>query len=172
MFAEERTLDALADAGYQNGFEGLPLAQRVTHPRTHGFPDATFDFIFSKGLAESQPKITRTNASDHWPVTRNFRLPCRVSRSRASVKVAGIRIEDELKLVANDADLFQEGFFVGAPPTLDHLAVFKFGDLHSADFDLLTGGRDLSERSTVRAGKRVSEGDGVLVLYDRLGLHA
>jgi hypothetical protein len=50
MFAKERTLDALADAGYRNGFEGLPLAQRVTHPGTHGFPDATFDFIFAKGL--------------------------------------------------------------------------------------------------------------------------
>jgi endonuclease/exonuclease/phosphatase family metal-dependent hydrolase len=74
MFAMERTLDSLAGAGYQNGFEGLPLAQRVTHPGTHGFPDATFDSIFTKGLTGSQPTITQTNASDHWPVTRNFRL--------------------------------------------------------------------------------------------------
>jgi endonuclease/exonuclease/phosphatase family metal-dependent hydrolase len=74
MLAKERTLDALADAGYRNGFEGLPLAQRVTHPGTHGFPDATFDFIFAKGLTGSQPVIIQTNASDHWPVTRIFRL--------------------------------------------------------------------------------------------------
>jgi len=74
MFAAERTLDSLADAGYQNGFEGLPLAQRVTHPGTHGFPDATFDFIFAKGLAGSQPTITQTSTSDHWPVTRSFAL--------------------------------------------------------------------------------------------------
>ena len=74
MFAAERTLDSLADAGYQNGFEGLPLSERVTHPGTHGFPDATFDFIFAKGLTASQPTITRTTASDHWPVTRDFRL--------------------------------------------------------------------------------------------------
>jgi endonuclease/exonuclease/phosphatase family metal-dependent hydrolase len=74
MFAAERTLDALIDARYQNGFEGLPLAQRVTHPGTHGFPDATFDFIFAKGLTGSRPTITPSNASDHWPVTRNFRL--------------------------------------------------------------------------------------------------
>jgi endonuclease/exonuclease/phosphatase family metal-dependent hydrolase len=74
MFAAERTLDSLADAGYQNGFEGLPLSGRVTHPGTHGFPDATFDFIFSKGLTAPQPSITRTTASDHWPVTRDFRL--------------------------------------------------------------------------------------------------
>jgi endonuclease/exonuclease/phosphatase family metal-dependent hydrolase len=74
IFAAERTLDSLADAGYQNGFEGLALSQRVTHPGTHGFPDATFDFIFAKGLTALQPTITRTNASDHWSVTRDFRL--------------------------------------------------------------------------------------------------
>ena len=74
MFAEERTLDAFANTGYQNGFEGLPLAQRVTHLGTHGFPDATFDFIFAKGFTGSQATITQTNASDHWPVTRNFHL--------------------------------------------------------------------------------------------------
>jgi endonuclease/exonuclease/phosphatase family metal-dependent hydrolase len=74
MFAAERTLESLADAGYRNGFEGLPLPERVTHPGTHGFPDATFDFIFAKGLTAAQPAIIRTNASDHWPVTRDFRL--------------------------------------------------------------------------------------------------
>ena len=74
MFAAERTLDSLADAGYQSGFEGLPLSERVTHPGSHGFPDATFDFIFAKGLTASQPTMTRTNASDHWPVTRDFRV--------------------------------------------------------------------------------------------------
>jgi endonuclease/exonuclease/phosphatase (EEP) superfamily protein YafD len=74
MFAAERTLDSLANAGYQNGFEGLPLAQRVTHPGNHGFPNATFDFIFAKGLTALRPIVTQTNASDHWPVTRNFRL--------------------------------------------------------------------------------------------------
>jgi endonuclease/exonuclease/phosphatase (EEP) superfamily protein YafD len=74
MFAEERTLDAFAHTGYQNGFQGLPLLQRVTHPGTHGFPDATFDFIFAKGLTGSRPTITATNASDHLPVTRSFRL--------------------------------------------------------------------------------------------------
>jgi endonuclease/exonuclease/phosphatase family metal-dependent hydrolase len=73
MFAAERTLNSLADAGYQNGFEGLALSERETHPGTHGFPDATFDFIFAKGLAASQPTVAHANASDHWPVTRDFR---------------------------------------------------------------------------------------------------
>jgi endonuclease/exonuclease/phosphatase (EEP) superfamily protein YafD len=74
IFAAERTLDSLANAGYQNGFEALPLSERVTHPGSHGFPDATFDFIFAKNLTASQPTVTQTKASDHWPVTRNFRL--------------------------------------------------------------------------------------------------
>jgi endonuclease/exonuclease/phosphatase family metal-dependent hydrolase len=74
LFASEKTLDSLADAGYENGFEALPLAQRVTHPGTHGFPDATFDFLFAKDLTGLQLTVTETNASDHWPVTRNFRL--------------------------------------------------------------------------------------------------
>ncbi len=60
MFAAERTLNALTNAGYQNGFEALPLSQRVTHPGSHGFPDAIFDFLFVKGLAGSQPAIVQT----------------------------------------------------------------------------------------------------------------
>jgi endonuclease/exonuclease/phosphatase family metal-dependent hydrolase len=74
MFSAERTLDSLADAGYQNGFEGLALSERVTHPANHGFPDATLDFMFAKNLIGLQPIITQTIASDHWPVTREFRL--------------------------------------------------------------------------------------------------
>jgi endonuclease/exonuclease/phosphatase family metal-dependent hydrolase len=74
MFATEKTLDSLIGAGYQNGFEELPLSQRITHPGTHGFPDATFDFLFTRDLKASPPIVTQTNASDHWPVTREFRL--------------------------------------------------------------------------------------------------
>src|SRR5215468_5975416 len=74
MFAAEKTLDSLIGAGYESGFEELPLERRVTHPANHGFPDATFDYIFTRDLKASSPIVTQTNASDHWPVTRNFRL--------------------------------------------------------------------------------------------------
>ena len=74
MFAEEKTLDSLIGAGYQNGFEDLPLLQRVTHPTNHGYPDATFDYLFTRDLKASQPVVTQTTASDHWPVTRNLIL--------------------------------------------------------------------------------------------------
>ena len=65
MFATEKTLDSLIGAGYQNGFEELPLSQRITHPGTHGFPDAPFDFLFTRDLKASSPIVTQTNASDH-----------------------------------------------------------------------------------------------------------
>ena len=74
MFAAEKTLDSLIGAGYENGFEQLPLSQRITHPGTHGFSDATFDYVFTRDLKASQAIVTQTTASDHWPVTRNFRL--------------------------------------------------------------------------------------------------
>src|SRR5215510_604002 len=74
MFVAEKTLDSLIGAGYQSGFEELPLERRVTHPANHGFPDATFDYVFTRDLQASPPTVTQTSASDHWPVTRNFRL--------------------------------------------------------------------------------------------------
>jgi len=69
MVAAERTLNSLAYVGYKNGFEGRPLAERVTHPGTHGFPDATFDYVFGKDVRIGRPIITQTNVSDHLPVT-------------------------------------------------------------------------------------------------------
>ena len=83
MFAAERTLDSLADAGYQNGFEGLALSERVTHPGTHGFPDATFDYVFAKGLTASEPTVAHANASDHWPVP-----PCAPAANSACVRLS------------------------------------------------------------------------------------
>ena len=59
MFSAERTLDSLVAAGYQNGFEGLALSERITHPGSRGFPDATFDYVFANGLTAPQPSITR-----------------------------------------------------------------------------------------------------------------
>jgi endonuclease/exonuclease/phosphatase family metal-dependent hydrolase len=69
MFAAEKTLDTLTSAAYQSVFEGIPLQQRITHPGTHGFPDATFDYLFGKNVKFGKPIITQTNASDHLPVT-------------------------------------------------------------------------------------------------------
>src|SRR6059058_171647 len=47
MFATEGTLDSLINAGYRSIFGGMALSERITHPGSHGFPDATFDYFFA-----------------------------------------------------------------------------------------------------------------------------
>jgi endonuclease/exonuclease/phosphatase family metal-dependent hydrolase len=74
MFAAEKTVDSLTGAGYQSGYEGLPLSERITHPRNHRYPDATFDYLFGKGTTRQMPSITATKESDHYPVTRILTL--------------------------------------------------------------------------------------------------
>ncbi len=74
MFASEKTLSTLTDAGFQNCMEGLPLLKRVTHPGSHGFPDATFDYLFSVNTAARPALITPSNVSDHYPVTCDFTI--------------------------------------------------------------------------------------------------
>lgn len=38
MFASEKTLSTLTDAGFRNCMEGLPLPKHVTHPGNQGYP--------------------------------------------------------------------------------------------------------------------------------------
>ena len=74
MFASEKTLSFLENKGFQNSFGGVPRSQRVTHPANHGYPDATFDYLFGKNLEIGQAFSTPTEVSDHWPVTCDFRV--------------------------------------------------------------------------------------------------
>jgi hypothetical protein len=69
MFQAEKTLDSLTNAGYRSVFEGIPFTQRITHPGSHGYPDATFDYFFAKDVKIGKPIITQTNVSDYLPVT-------------------------------------------------------------------------------------------------------
>jgi endonuclease/exonuclease/phosphatase family metal-dependent hydrolase len=69
MFAAEKTLDTLTSTTYQSAFEGIPFEERITHPGSHGFPDATFDYLFGKNVRIGKPVITQTNVSDHLPLT-------------------------------------------------------------------------------------------------------
>ncbi len=69
MFAAEKTLDTLGTGALRSVFDAIPFEQRITHPGTHGFPDATFDYFFGKNVKFGKPIITRSNVSDHLPVT-------------------------------------------------------------------------------------------------------
>jgi endonuclease/exonuclease/phosphatase family metal-dependent hydrolase len=74
MFTTEKTLSFLENGGFQDSFAGLPLSQRVTHPANHGYPDASFDYLFGKNLKMGQAFGTPTEVSDHWPVTCDFQI--------------------------------------------------------------------------------------------------
>jgi Endonuclease/Exonuclease/phosphatase family. len=74
MFALEKTLNFFGNEGFQDSFAGLPLGQRVTHPANHGYPDATFDYLFAKNFEIGKAFSTPTEVSDHWPVTCDFRV--------------------------------------------------------------------------------------------------
>jgi hypothetical protein len=73
-FADEATLTRLEQNGFQSCMEGLSRTLRVTHPGGHGYPDTTFDYLFAKGATIDKPMITRSEASDHLPVTCNVTL--------------------------------------------------------------------------------------------------
>lgn len=74
-FNAEKTLGIFNATGFLNSFGALPLVKRITHPGTAQFPDATFDYIFTKGLKPvGAPEVTPSNLSDHWPVTVELRI--------------------------------------------------------------------------------------------------
>src|SRR5262245_23263704 len=61
IFSPESTLDTLTSDAYRSVFEKIPFEQRITHPGSHGFPDATFDYLFGKKLRIEKPVISQTN---------------------------------------------------------------------------------------------------------------
>ncbi len=75
MFVSEQTLDLLSSSGFKNCFSvSAPLAERITHPGHGKYPDATFDYIFSRGLERSGCRISQTSVSDHFPVTCDLQI--------------------------------------------------------------------------------------------------
>jgi endonuclease/exonuclease/phosphatase (EEP) superfamily protein YafD len=76
LFISERTLDVIQETGFANVYERLPLPTRVTHPGKGRYPDATFDYLFSKNLNQvGKPTMIESAISDHRPVTCDFEIP-------------------------------------------------------------------------------------------------
>jgi endonuclease/exonuclease/phosphatase family metal-dependent hydrolase len=75
QFAGERTIPILVDAGFKSAFDGLPESQRITWPSNGRFPDATFDYVFHRGIEVERVQVpTAYDAhSDHRPVIVDFR---------------------------------------------------------------------------------------------------
>jgi endonuclease/exonuclease/phosphatase family metal-dependent hydrolase len=84
-FAVEKTIPTLTAAGFRNCMEALAATQRVTHPGSGHYPDATFDYLLGKNANPGPPRIVRTNASDHLPVTVDFTLTGNPSQQAAAV---------------------------------------------------------------------------------------
>jgi endonuclease/exonuclease/phosphatase family metal-dependent hydrolase len=76
LFAKEDSLTKLLGSGFRSCFEGLSLTERITHPGKRPYPDATFDYLLGKNVTFGKPVITKSDASDHLPVT------CEVQFSR------------------------------------------------------------------------------------------
>lgn len=69
-FTEEKTLPNLTAVGFVNCWAAVPLAQRITHPKSGRYPGATFDYLFLRGGTLTGPAvIAPVRLSDHQPVT-------------------------------------------------------------------------------------------------------
>jgi endonuclease/exonuclease/phosphatase family metal-dependent hydrolase len=87
LFASERTLGLLRESGFQGCFDQTQFQDRITCPGKGRYPDATFDYIFFRGMTMGAgPNVTPNRVSDHNPVT------CVLS-SAVSPKSGGVQAE-------------------------------------------------------------------------------
>ena len=75
MFLSEKTFAILEAAGFQNSTAQLPLLQRVTHPSSGRYPNATFDYLWVKNGNAGAPRILNSPISDHYPLTCDIEIP-------------------------------------------------------------------------------------------------
>lgn len=64
----ERTFAMLRKEGFRWSFDGVNHADRITCPGKGRYPDASFDQIFTKGLASPIASVVDAGGSDHQPV--------------------------------------------------------------------------------------------------------
>lgn len=95
IFLTEKTFTILRDAGFQNTMEQLPLIQRVTHPSSKGYPDATFDYLWVKNSSAEGLKILNSKVSDHYPVTYDIEIPTTIYNGKDSQPLASLKIETQ-----------------------------------------------------------------------------
>lgn len=77
LFANEDSLTKLLRSGFRDCLEGLPIAERITHPGKNPYPDATFDYLLGKNVTLGKPMIAKSDVSDHLPLTCEVQLPPR-----------------------------------------------------------------------------------------------
>lgn len=67
VFVSEATLRSFYGAHFRSCFRGWRKHQRITHPASNGYPDATFDYILYRGFGEivSRKIVFGGPISDH-----------------------------------------------------------------------------------------------------------
>jgi endonuclease/exonuclease/phosphatase family metal-dependent hydrolase len=80
-YVSERSLKLLQEAGFNSGYDEVPLAERITCPGKGKYPDVTFDYIFAKGAGfSSKPAVlSSTDLSDHYPVVCDLMIQSALS---------------------------------------------------------------------------------------------
>ena len=83
-FVSEATLRSFYGAHFRSCFRGWTQAQRVTHPKSGGFPDCTFDYILYRGFGRGVARkiCPGSPISDHNIV--GIRLPTEVEQPSAN----------------------------------------------------------------------------------------
>jgi len=73
-FAGDHTIDIIKARGLAWSFEGIPLAQRVSHPGSGKYADANFDHVFTGGFGLHTARVVAVpGVSDHNPVVLDFK---------------------------------------------------------------------------------------------------
>lgn len=73
-FKDEQIFPLLESVGFKDGWDGVPLSGRGTHPGNTRYPDSTLDYVFSKGYSRcsSHFLVPAVPVSDHRMFTMSF----------------------------------------------------------------------------------------------------
>lgn len=64
----ERSFDLLRKQGFAWSFDGVAFKDRITCPSKGRYPDACFDYFWTKGLGRPLSTVVQAQGSDHLPV--------------------------------------------------------------------------------------------------------
>ena len=70
----ERTFSMLRKAGFHWSFDGIAHKDRITCPGKGRYPDACFDYFFTRGIGKPLSVVAKAVGSDHLPVVMEVEI--------------------------------------------------------------------------------------------------
>jgi hypothetical protein len=70
----ERTFSMLRKAGFHWSFDGIDHKDRITCPGKGRYPDACFDYFFTRGIGKPLSVVAKAGGSDHLPVVMEVEI--------------------------------------------------------------------------------------------------